>query len=167
MTVHVEGTIADCKRRNPPTHLLEVGKQTHEFFNCHVSQGRKTYTLKPMEQYAAEHRTNESPSKQYFKQTRLKDIIMEYPYSKKNAKQSDIDKGRSSGVVTVMSLPEIFRRDGATHRLCRFRRGFVESRPDPEMVTAASGKAPVHHWREIHRALPGQSDLHRITGRVR
>jgi len=47
-----------------------------------------------MDQYAAEHRTNEQPSKQYFKQTRLNDIIMEYSFSKKNAKQSDIDKGR-------------------------------------------------------------------------
>ena len=80
--------------RNPPSHLLEVGKQTHEFFNCHVdAHGRKNYTLKPMDQYAAEHRTNEQPSKQYFKQTRLNDIIMEYSFSKKNAKQSDIDKG--------------------------------------------------------------------------
>jgi len=80
---------------NPPSHLLEVGKQTHEFFNCHVdAHGRKTYTLKPMDQYAAEHRTNEQPSKQYFKQTRLNDIIMEYSFSKKNAKQSDIDKGK-------------------------------------------------------------------------
>jgi dual specificity protein kinase YAK1 len=48
-----------------------------------------------MDQYAAEHRTNEQPSKQYFKQTRLNDIIMEYSFSKKNAKQSDIDKGMS------------------------------------------------------------------------
>ena len=80
---------------NPPSHLLEVGKQTHEFFNCHVdAHGRKNYTLKPMDQYAAEHRTNEQPSKQYFKQTRLNDIIMEYSFSKKNAKQSDIDKGK-------------------------------------------------------------------------
>ena len=85
---------------NPPSHLLEVGKQTHEFFNCHVdAHGRKTYTLKPMDQYAAEHRTNEQPSKQYFKQTRLNDIIMEYSFSKKNAKQSDIDKGKLLQIV--------------------------------------------------------------------
>lgn len=49
-----------------------------------------------MEQYASEHRTNEQPSKQYFKQTKLRDIIMEYPLSRKNPKQSDVDKGRSS-----------------------------------------------------------------------
>jgi dual specificity protein kinase YAK1 len=56
-----------------------------------------------MEQYSAEHRTNEQPSKQYFKQTRLRDIIMEYSFSKKNAKQSDIDKGklRSLGSLAI------------------------------------------------------------------
>lgn len=84
-------------RRNPPAHLLENGKQTHEFFNIVPdSHGRKQYQLKPMEQYAAEHRTNEQPSKQYFKQTKLKEIIMEYPYAKKNPKQSDLDKGEAS-----------------------------------------------------------------------
>lgn len=48
-----------------------------------------------MEQYATEHRTNEQPSKQYFKQTKLDDIIMQYAYSKKNPKQSDMEKGTS------------------------------------------------------------------------
>ncbi|WRT70311.1 uncharacterized protein IL334_007309 [Kwoniella shivajii] len=78
---------------NPPTHLLEVGKQTHEFFNTTIdAYGRKSFKLKPMHQYASEHRTDEQPSKQYFKQTRLKDIIMEYSFNKRGAKQSDIDK---------------------------------------------------------------------------
>lgn len=83
---------------NPPGHLLEVGKQTHEFFNYTGTDafGKKQYVLKSMDQYATEHRTKESPSKQYFKQTQLKDIILEYPLAKKNAKQSDIDKGESA-----------------------------------------------------------------------
>ena len=46
-----------------------------------------------MRQYSTEHNTDEQPSKQYFQHTKLRDIIMEYPISKKNAKQSDIDKG--------------------------------------------------------------------------
>lgn len=46
-----------------------------------------------MQQYSMEHRTDEQPSKQYFKQTKLKDVIMEYPYAKRNVKQNDIDKG--------------------------------------------------------------------------
>lgn len=83
---------------NPPGHLLEVGKQTHEFFNYTGvdAYGKKQYVLKSMDQYATEHRTKEQPSKQYFKQTKLTEIIMEYPYSKKNQKQSDIDKGESN-----------------------------------------------------------------------
>lgn len=78
----------------PPAHLLEMGKQTNEFFNFVGvdAHGRKQYKLKPMDQYASEHRTKEQPSKQYFKQTKLDEIVMEYPYSKKNVKQSDIDK---------------------------------------------------------------------------
>jgi dual specificity protein kinase YAK1 len=90
---HIEESLSI--HRNPPAHILENGKQTHDFFN-HTgfdAQGRKQYTLKSMEQYSREKRTAEQPSKQYFKQTKLKEIIMEYPYSKKNPKQSDIDKG--------------------------------------------------------------------------
>jgi len=81
--------------RNPPHQLLEVGKQTNEFFNCVGidHHGRKQYQLKPREQYAIEHERQEQPSKQYFKQTKLRDIIMEYQFSKKSPKQSDIDKG--------------------------------------------------------------------------
>lgn len=56
-----------------------------------------------MDQYSREHGTNEQPSKQYFKQTKLKDIIKEYPMPKKNAKQSDIDKG------ALALAPEAFR----------------------------------------------------------
>lgn len=72
-----------------------MGKQTNEFFNYVGvdAHGREQYKIKPMDQYASEHRTKEQPSKQYFKQTKLTDIIMEYPFTKKNAKQSDIDKG--------------------------------------------------------------------------
>lgn len=81
---------------NPPGHLLDVGKQTHEFFNYVGADqhGRKQYKLKSLEVYSHEHRTNEQPSKQYFKQTKLRDIIMEYPIAKKNPKQSDVDKGK-------------------------------------------------------------------------
>lgn len=55
--------------------------------------GRKSYRLKPMEQYAAEHNTNEQPSKQYFKAATLPDIIRTYALPKKIVKQSEIDKG--------------------------------------------------------------------------
>ncbi|ODN81620.1 hypothetical protein L202_02026 [Cryptococcus amylolentus CBS 6039] len=81
---------------NPPTHLLEVGKQTHEFFNRTTDgYGRNVYKLKPMQQYAVEHRTDEQPSKQYFKQTKLKDIIMEYPMGKKTDVNKEIATRKS------------------------------------------------------------------------
>ncbi|WVO12509.1 hypothetical protein L204_100109 [Cryptococcus depauperatus] len=77
---------------NPPNHLLEVGKQTHEFFNSSTdAYGRKTYKLKSLQQYSLEHHTDEQPSKQYFKQTKLKDIIMEYPVAKRS-KGGDVEK---------------------------------------------------------------------------
>jgi dual specificity protein kinase YAK1 len=54
-----------------------------------------------MEQYASEHRSTEQPSKQYFKQTKLRDIIMEYPMAKKNPKQSDVDKGKCQSKLDI------------------------------------------------------------------
>lgn len=79
----------------PPSHLLEMGKQVPEFFQVlgMDESGRKSYRLKPMEQYAAEHNTNEQPSKQYFKAATLPDIIRTYALPKKIVKQSEIDKG--------------------------------------------------------------------------
>lgn len=104
----------------PPSHLLEMGKQVPEFF--HVlgmdESGRKSYRLKPMEQYAAEHNTSEQPSKQYFKAATLPEIIRTYALPKKIVKQSDIDKGEcivdgapsktELGACTEMSLRASF-----------------------------------------------------------
>jgi dual specificity protein kinase YAK1 len=102
----------------PPSHLLEVGKQVPEFFQVIgiAENGRKTYRLKPMEQYAAEHNTNEQPSKQYFKATTLPEIVRTYALPKKIVKQSDIDKGESpefsTRINTYLStnLPEMTLR---------------------------------------------------------
>lgn len=78
----------------PPLHLLEVGKQVPEFFNVVGvdDTGRKRYRLKSMDQYAHEHGTNEQPSKQYFKASKLPDIIKTYAMPKKITRQADIDK---------------------------------------------------------------------------
>jgi dual specificity protein kinase YAK1 len=87
-----------------------VGKQTHEFYRVGFNHhGRKTYDLKSMEQYATEHRTNEQPSKQYFKQTKLDDIIMQYAYSKKNPKPSDMEKGELLCIEASLPL-DLVRR---------------------------------------------------------
>lgn len=80
----------------PPTWMLEVGKQSGEFFEkTHDEFGRKTYRLKPMEQYSREHGTKEQPSKKYFSATTLPEIIRNYPMPRKGMKQAEIDRGMS------------------------------------------------------------------------
>lgn len=81
----------------PPTWMLEVGKQSGEFFEkAHDDFGRRTYRLKPMEQYSREHGTKEQPSKKYFQQTRLPDIIRAYPMPRKGMKPAEMERGMLS-----------------------------------------------------------------------
>lgn len=79
----------------PPTWMLEMGKQSGEFFEkAHDEFGRRTYRLKSMEQYAREHGTKEQPSKKYFNSITLPDIIKNYPMPRKNMKQNEVERGR-------------------------------------------------------------------------
>src|SRR6201995_814175 len=51
----------------PPSWMLEVGKQSGEFFEkTNDDFGRRNYRLKTMEQYSREHNVKEQPSKKYF-----------------------------------------------------------------------------------------------------
>jgi len=78
----------------PPTWMLEMGKQSGEFFEkIHDEFGRKTYRLKNMEQYSREHGTKEQPSKKYFSATTLPEIIKNYPMPRKNMKPAEIERG--------------------------------------------------------------------------
>jgi len=80
----------------PPNWMLEVGKQAGEFFEKrHDEFGRRHYHLKSMEQYSREHNTKEQPSKKYFAQTKIEDLIRQYPLPRKNMKQAEIDRGES------------------------------------------------------------------------
>ncbi|KAK3679320.1 dual specificity protein kinase yak1 [Recurvomyces mirabilis] len=77
----------------PPTWMLEVGKQSGEFFEkVHDEFGRKTHRLKSMEQYSREHGTKEQPSKKYFSSSRLPDIIRNYPMPRKGMKQNEVER---------------------------------------------------------------------------
>ncbi|THV02423.1 kinase-like protein [Dendrothele bispora CBS 962.96] len=85
----------------PPTSMLNIGKQTNQFFdsyevwNPHTNQKEKKYSLKSIEQYSREHNTNEQPGKQYFKATSLPDIIntAPMPTSKNSSRQAhEIEK---------------------------------------------------------------------------
>ncbi|KAI9572323.1 kinase-like domain-containing protein [Boletus coccyginus] len=64
----------------PPTYMLDMGKQTKQFFDSYVDVfGHKKYRLKTLEQYSREHNANEQPGKQYFKATTLPEIINTAP----------------------------------------------------------------------------------------
>ncbi|KAF8441687.1 kinase-like domain-containing protein [Boletus edulis BED1] len=64
----------------PPSYMLDMGKQTKQFFDSYVDVfGHKKYRLKTLEQYSREHNTNEQPGKQYFKATTLPEIINTAP----------------------------------------------------------------------------------------
>ena len=79
----------------PPTWMLEMGKQSGEFFEkTHDDYGRRTYRLKSMEQYSREHGSKEQPSKKYFQATTLPEIIRSYAMPRKNMKPAEIERGR-------------------------------------------------------------------------
>ncbi|KAF2687164.1 kinase-like protein [Lentithecium fluviatile CBS 122367] len=77
----------------PPTWMLEMGKQSNEFFEkTHDEYGRRAYRLKSMEQYSREHGSKEQPSKKYFSATTLPEIIKNYPMPRKNMKPAEIER---------------------------------------------------------------------------
>ena len=91
---------------NPQNWMVEMGKQGGEFFEKRQDEfGRRTYHLKGMEQYAREHNTKEQPSKKYFQQSTLPDIIKSYPMPRKNMKQNEIDRGMYWPPRTELELP--------------------------------------------------------------
>lgn len=84
----------------PPTWMLDVGKQTGQFFDAvYDVYGNKSYRFKNIEQYSAQHGTQEQPSKRYFNADTLPEIINTYPMAKKDAKASDVERGASQKVV--------------------------------------------------------------------
>ncbi|KAI0775661.1 kinase-like protein [Trametes elegans] len=80
----------------PPQYMLDIGKQTNQFFDSYVDQyGHKKYRLKSLEQYSREHNTNEQPGKQYFKANSLPDIIRQAPmpsFKSTSRQQHELEK---------------------------------------------------------------------------
>ncbi|KAH9892524.1 kinase-like protein [Cubamyces lactineus] len=80
----------------PPQYMLDMGKQTSQFFDTYVDQfGHKKYRLKSLEQYSREHNTNEQPGKQYFKANSLPEIIRQAPmpaFKSSSRQQHEIEK---------------------------------------------------------------------------
>ncbi|KAB8079614.1 kinase-like domain-containing protein [Aspergillus leporis] len=86
----------------PPTWMLEMGKQSGEFFEKTQDEfGRKTYRLKTLEQYSREHNTKEQPSKKYFQASTLEEIIRSYPMPRKNMKQAEIERELNNRVAFI------------------------------------------------------------------
>ena len=80
--------------RLPPQFMLDMGKQTNQFFDSYIDAfGTKRYQLKPMEKYSREHNTNEQPGKKYFSATTLPEIIKNAPIPAQRAKAHEIEKG--------------------------------------------------------------------------
>ncbi|KAF5535597.1 CMGC DYRK YAK kinase [Fusarium mexicanum] len=87
---------------NPPNWMIEMGKQAGDFFEKRQDEfGRRTYQLKPMEQYARERGTKEQPSKKYFQANTLPEIIKSYPMPRKNMKQSEIDREMNNRIAFI------------------------------------------------------------------
>ncbi|KAJ5632354.1 hypothetical protein N7490_008693 [Penicillium lividum] len=86
----------------PPTWMLEMGKQSGEFFEKTQDEfGRKTYRLKSLEQYSREHNTKEQPSKKYFSASTLEEIIRSYPMPRKNMKQNEVERELNNRVAFI------------------------------------------------------------------
>ncbi|KKK12889.1 hypothetical protein P175DRAFT_0533268 [Aspergillus ochraceoroseus IBT 24754] len=86
----------------PPTWMLEMGKQSGEFFEKTQDEfGRKSYRLKSLEQYSRERNTKEQPSKKYFQASTLEDIIRSYPMPRKNMKQAEIEREVNNRVAFI------------------------------------------------------------------
>ena len=80
----------------PPRHMLEQGKQSAHFFERGPPEpgiGMPTFRLKSLERYSKEFGTNEQPSKKYFPQTTLPEIIKQYPIHRKGYKEADVERG--------------------------------------------------------------------------
>ncbi|MBW0528301.1 hypothetical protein O181_068016, partial [Austropuccinia psidii MF-1] len=88
----------------PPTYMLEVGRQTLQFFDAiddDFTSERKVYKLKTLEQYSKEHNVQEQPSKRYFQQNTLEDIISQYPVIRKGMKPADLEKEKQNRIAFI------------------------------------------------------------------
>lgn len=137
----------------PPTWMLEMGKQSGEFFEkTHDEYGRRTYRLKNMEQYSREHNTKEQPSKKYFQATTLPEIIRTYAMPRKNMKPAEIERGNN---LTQIDCQQYLQsdRDEQSHCFHRFCAWVIEYQSTRALVSAAGQIAPVYHTAKIHPAV--------------
>jgi serine/threonine protein kinase len=94
-----------------PDVMLESGKYTSKFYKRNKYQslnpkpGSSKFLLKTSQEYAAETKTEVPVSKKYFKHSRLRDIIMSYPFRKGTSPQVLAwEKQRRSALVHFVHL---------------------------------------------------------------
>ena len=134
----------------PPTWMLEMGKQSGEFFEkAHDEYGRRTYRLKSMEQYSRDHNSKEQPSKKYFQQTTLPEIIRSYSMPRKNMKPGEVDRGMCLSSL-VGAGPLTCCRNEQPACVHRLRSRSVEHQSSRALVAATGEIAPLHHSAKVH-----------------
>ncbi|KAF1987291.1 kinase-like protein [Aulographum hederae CBS 113979] len=145
----------------PPTWMLEMGKQSGEFFEkIQDDFGRKAYRLKSMEQYSREHGTKEQPSKKYFSATTLPDIIKNYPMPRKNMKAAEIEREMANRTAFIdfaqglLNLNPLERWTPSQARLHPFitQAKFTGPFIPPMMLKPGSSKSPAPGVQEQQRA---------------
>lgn len=76
-----------------PDRFLMGCRHTHKFFNSptgEYAEGMHVFQLKPVKQYEVENKTKLPEWKRFFKEKKLKDIIMTYPYRTSEPHASEI-----------------------------------------------------------------------------
>ncbi|KAK5104983.1 dual specificity protein kinase yak1 [Lithohypha guttulata] len=135
----------------PPTWMLEMGKQSGEFFEKTTDEfGRRGYRLKSMEQYSREHNVKEQPSKKYFQATTLPDIIRSYSMPRKNMKQAEVEREMNNrvafidfvrGLLTTNPLERWTPQQAKLHPFITQQK-FTQPFVPPMNLKNASGKPP-------------------------
>ena len=151
----------------PPTWMLEMGKQSGEFFEkTHDEYGRRTYRLKSMEQYSREHGTKEQPSKKYFQATTLPEIIRSYSMPRKNMKQSEIDRGKYNQIQNRKLGADNLHRNEQPFSIHRFCQRPTQHQSAREMVTTTSEASPFHHPSKVYAAVCATHESEDISEQI-
>ncbi|TBU33846.1 kinase-like protein [Dichomitus squalens] len=139
----------------PPQYMLDMGKQTGQFFDSYVDHyGHKKYRLKSIEQYSREHNTNEQPGKQYFKATSLPEIIKQAPmpnFKASQKQQSEIEKEMNNRMAFIdfcqglLNMNPIERWSPQQARLHPFITGEKWTKPWTPTGAASSNSSPSGH----------------------
>ncbi|KDN46224.1 hypothetical protein RSAG8_04451, partial [Rhizoctonia solani AG-8 WAC10335] len=157
----------------PPMYMLEMGKQTNNFFASYTDEyGRKRYRLKSIEQYSRENNTNEQPGKKYFAATTLPDIIRSAAGSGKG-KLAENDKDPNSrasfidfvsGLLNLNPIERWSPQQARGHPFItgeRFERPYIPSgtnpRNTPVTTAAAAAPSPVDPKRPYGGLVPQQT----------